>query len=161
MTASSADQAAADRLGRPLALRLAQGCEELDHGVAERLRVARQQAVARRRVAPSSGRRRPSQGPAVPLQAAGHGGPGLGARWAAALPLAALVLGLLGLPVLHQHMRARAVTAIDTARLTLPATRDNGRTMSRIATSPYLIDPATLLPQAAPHATDNARSTAP
>lgn len=111
-----------DRLGRVIAGRLSESCTNLDHDIAERLRVARQQAVARRKVtefAPvvstvsivRSGR-------AGTLQLGGPDEPGLWARLGAMLPLLALVAGLLVIYMVQNDNRASELAEVDAALLT-------------------------------------------
>lgn len=57
-----------------------------------------------------------------------------------------------GAPAVRPSMAPRLTT--------MPIARDNRRTMPRIATSPHLVDPATLLPQVDVHATDTDRPAA-
>ena len=118
MTNQAADQLLSDTLGRKIATRLSAGNAELDHDILERLRVARQQAVARRKVAEPvlAGGVAASGG-----TAALHfhdSGPGLWSRLAAALPLLALVGGLLTIYVTQADNRADEVAEIDAALLT-------------------------------------------
>ncbi|TFZ04720.1 DUF3619 family protein [Ramlibacter rhizophilus] len=107
-----------DALGRSLAARLSAGTEALPHDVRERLRAAREQALARRREVLAS---------ALPVrQARAAGGiTGLGARalglWggvATALSGVALVSGLVAIHFLHNETRARQIAEVDAALLT-------------------------------------------
>jgi hypothetical protein len=111
-----------DRLGRVIAGRLSESCTNLDHDIAERLRVARQQAVARRKVeefAPvvsTVGSVR--SGRAGTLQLGGRDEPGLWARLGAMLPLLALVAGLLAIYMVQNDNRASELAEVDAALLT-------------------------------------------
>ncbi|WP_326543256.1 DUF3619 family protein [Pseudorhodoferax sp.] len=111
-----------DRLGTAIAGRLSDACTNLDHDIAERLRVARQQAVARRKVAEVAvgvsavGAVRP--GRAAALQLGGRDEPGLWARLGAMLPLLALVGGLLAIYVVQNDNRASELAEVDEALLT-------------------------------------------
>lgn len=108
-----------DALGRAIAGRLSEGGLALDHDIAERLRVARQQALTARRAAVQT---------AMPAVALSGGGaalqPGGGQReawWtrvAGMLPLLALVAGLLGIYVVQNDNRASEIAEIDAALLT-------------------------------------------
>lgn len=102
-----------DLFGRKISRRLTRACTELDHDIGERLRVARLQAVSRRKME------------LVPVQAiamAGGGvlqhGTGWWTRFAAALPLMALVGGMLTIYVVENDNRANEVAEIDAALLT-------------------------------------------
>lgn len=107
-----------DRLGRLLAARLSQASDALPHDIAERLRVARQQALAGQpqwqpRAAASV---LASGGAAVLGAGAGRFGP-----WrllGSLLPLLALVAGLIGLNLLVNEQRARELAELDAAILT-------------------------------------------
>jgi hypothetical protein len=111
-----------DRLGGVIAGRLSESCTNLDHDIAERLRVARQQAVARRKVAAFT----PAvstvsivrSGRAAALQLGGPDEPGLWARLGAMLPLLALVGGLLAIYMVQNDNRASEVAEVDAALLT-------------------------------------------
>lgn len=111
-----------DRLGRVIAGRLSESCTSLDHDIAERLRVARQQAVARRKVAEFVPAVSPvnivRSGRAAALQLGGGEQPGLWTRLGAMLPLLALVGGLLTIYVVQNDNRASEVAEVDAALLT-------------------------------------------
>jgi hypothetical protein len=124
MTHPSSFQSPQDIVGRKIAGQLSLGSAQLDHDVSERLRVARLQAVARRKV--------PEMVLAGGLVASGSGtlsmgensAPGLWARIGSALPLLALIAGLLAISVVQNDFRANEVAEVDAALLTddLPAT---------------------------------------
>lgn len=109
---------AADLFGRRVAARLATGTAELPHDITERLRAARVQAVARRKVASLQ------TAPAVHVSggqaALGFGDEGLG-LWssiASALPLIALVVGLVTIHGVQNEHRASELAEVDAALLT-------------------------------------------
>lgn len=118
MTNQAAAQLSYDQLGRKIATRLSAGNAELDHDILERLRVARQQAIARRKVTDPvlAGGVAVSGGTAA--LHFNESGPGLWSRLAAALPLLALVAGLLAIYVTQADNRADEVAEIDAALLT-------------------------------------------
>lgn len=111
---------AQDWFGERVARRLEAGSTHLPHEVAERLRVARLQAVA--------ARKRPLMQQAPVLAGAGGGLLGLGDagddslgwghRIASALPLVVLVVGLLAIHTFHNERRASEVAEVDAALLT-------------------------------------------
>jgi hypothetical protein len=107
-----------DRFGRQVAARLAAGAAELPYEVSERLRAARVQAVARRKVASA----RTAGGITVSGGAAAlHFGDehiGLWARIGSALPLIALVAGLVLIHSFENDRRATEVAEVDAALLT-------------------------------------------
>ncbi len=118
MTNQAAAQHSLDQFGRKIATRLSAGNAELDHDILERLRVARQQAIARRKVSDPvlAGDVAVSGGTAT--LHFNESGPGLWSRLAAALPLLALVAGLLTIYVTQADNRADEVAEIDAALLT-------------------------------------------
>lgn len=111
-----------DQFGARIAHQLDATAQQLPHDVTERLRAARSQALANRRV---------SETVVAPLVLGGHGGSavlggGLGfwGRAASCLPLVALTLGLLGIGTLQEEMRASEIAEVDAELLTgdLPPT---------------------------------------
>ncbi|KQP14920.1 DUF3619 family protein [Pseudorhodoferax sp. Leaf267] len=109
-----------DQIGRRIATRLSAANAEIEHDILERLRVARQQAVAQRKIASTvvaSGVAM-SSGGAAALHFHDAERPGLWSRVAAALPLLALVAGLLAIYVTQNDNRADEVAEIDAALLT-------------------------------------------
>ncbi len=108
-----------DRQGLKLAAVLNQGLTELDHETAERLRAARERALAQRKVAGH----RPSPlwvpaGQAAVLGWNSDEGMGWLGRFSAAVALGVLVLGLLGINDLQDRERARELADVDVALLT-------------------------------------------
>lgn len=105
-----------DAFGRQVAARLSAGTAELPHDITERLRAARVQALARRKITGLQ--------PAVSVsgqQAAltfGGEGMGLWGRIASALPLIALAAGLIAVHVIQNDRRASEVAEVDAALLT-------------------------------------------
>ena len=106
-----------DRFGLKTASYLSAGAAELPHDISERLRVARLQAVAQRKIVRLE--------PAV--QVVGYGGNaalgwGGGVSWWArvgsVVPLIALVVGLLAINSIQNDNRAQEVAEVDAALLT-------------------------------------------
>ena len=106
-----------DRFGLKTAAYLSAGAAELPHDISERLRVARLQAVAQRKIVRLE--------PAV--QVVGYGGSatlgwGGGVSWWArvgsVVPLIALVVGLLAINSIQNDNRAQEVAEVDAALLT-------------------------------------------
>jgi len=98
------------QFARRLAARLDHA--ELSHEAGERLRVARQQAVARRKMAPAT--------PAPAVLQQGHTAV-LGGWWARigmVVPLLALVVGLIAISSVQDERRARELAEVDAALLT-------------------------------------------
>lgn len=111
-------QARQDQFGRRVAARLDSAAAELPRDLSERLRAAREQALARRKA--------PALQPARTVTAAGNGqaalrGPERIRPWqrvAMALPLVALVAGLVTIQVVQDDRRAREVAEVDADLLT-------------------------------------------
>jgi hypothetical protein len=107
-----------DRFGRLVAARLSAGTAELPYSIGERLRAARVQAVAVRK--PTGLRTAPS----VVLSGAGAAltfgeeGQSWWNRIASALPLIALVAGLVLIHGIQNERRASEVAEVDAALLT-------------------------------------------
>jgi len=106
----------ADAFGWRVAARLTQGAQALPNDICERLRVARQQAVA--------ARKHPVLESAPRLAWSGaHGDlgdrqPSLWSRVAAAMPLVVLVAGLVAISIVQSDRRAVEVAEVDAALLT-------------------------------------------
>jgi hypothetical protein len=106
-----------DRFGRRIAARLAAGTAELPHDITERLRAARVRAVAQRKL----GSLQAASGVSVSGGQASLSfdeGPGLWNRIASALPLIALVAGLVAINMVQNERRASEVAEVDAALLT-------------------------------------------
>lgn len=110
-----------DRYGLKLAARLSGGALELPHDISERLRVARQQAVSKRKVV-TARRAQIASGVMVSGRTAtmsfGDDGTSLWSRLAAILPLITLVLGLVTINLIQDNSRADEVAEVDAALLT-------------------------------------------
>ena len=101
------------RFGSQIAERLSAGGRDLPHDFGERLRAARVQAVARRKLAPV-----PRTAPVV---VASGGTVSLGGWWGragAVLPLVALVGGLMAISTVQDNRHAREAAEVDSALLT-------------------------------------------
>lgn len=116
---SSANRAAhaafEERFGRQVAQRLSSGTADLPHDFSERLRAARMQALAKRKVTVLK--------TASTLQRAGSaavlgGGVGWWGRIGALVPLIALVVGLITIRATQETNRARDEAEVDAALLT-------------------------------------------
>jgi hypothetical protein len=114
-TTLSNPQQLQDRFGRQVAARLAAGAAELPYEVTERLRAARVQAIARRK--PVSMQFAPALATAGGL-ALGDERIGFWGRIASALPLIALVAGLVVIHTVENDRRANEVAEVDAALLT-------------------------------------------
>jgi len=108
----------ADALGKAIASRLSEGTEDLPHDITERLRAARAQAVAKRRIVSTQVATEVAfSGGEAALQFDSDEG-GWSNRIASLLPLLALIIGLLAIGVLQDEMRAHEVAEVDAEILT-------------------------------------------
>jgi len=112
-----------DQFGTRVAARLEEGARHLPHDISERLRAARMRALAHRRVVEVQ------LAPAFSgAQVGGHHAqvnePGFWTRASAFLPLAALLVGLVGIGALQDQERAFELAEVDAEILTseLPPT---------------------------------------
>ena len=114
-TLSTTAAATEELFGRRVAARLSAGTQDLPHDIGERLRAAREQALARRKVV-----RVLQAAPAV-VQKVGNSA-ALGAGWwtriGSVIPLIALVAGLLVITALQEDNRANELAEVDAALLT-------------------------------------------
>jgi hypothetical protein len=106
-----------ERLARRLAANVAEQAERLPHDIAERLRVAREQALLRAR------QQRQVEAPTVwPVRAGGGvatlgAAPGWWERLGMLMPAALLVVGLFLIGQLHEEAEIRAAAEVDAALL--------------------------------------------
>jgi hypothetical protein len=122
-TATNAQiEQAADRFARRVTARLSAGNDDLPYDISERLRAARMQALAKRKV--TAPVRQVQAAPTVVRNgrtaALGWGGEG-GNWWRAlvsAVPLTALLVGLVVVNVSQEEHGTTEVTEVDTALLT-------------------------------------------
>jgi hypothetical protein len=107
-----------DRFGRQVAARLSAGTAELPYDVTERLRAARVQALAKRKmVTLRTADAVQASGGAATLSF-GDEGLSLWSRIGSAIPLVALVLGLVLIHTVQNELRASEVAEVDAALLT-------------------------------------------
>ena len=119
---------AQDRFGLGIAARLSDASNQLPHTISERLRAARMQAVGKRKTA--SVRTASSvvaSGSAAAMTLGDAPGDEKFSLWnaiASALPLIALIAGLIGINYIQNDNRARELAEVDSALLTddLPPT---------------------------------------
>lgn len=118
MNTQTNSYANADAFGKAIATRLSNGTDDLPHDISERLRAARVQAVAKRRVVSTQVAADVAiSGGEATLQF-GSDEDGWLNRIASLLPLLALIIGLLSIGVLQDEMRAREVAEVDAELLT-------------------------------------------
>lgn len=113
-TASKTSSALEAQFARRLTARLSAPDAELPHDIGERLRVARQQAVARRKLAPAL---RPAEVLVSSGGAAALGG-GWWTRIGAVVPLIALVVGMITISIVQDENRVNDMAEVDAALLT-------------------------------------------
>jgi len=113
-TLSQTSTALEEQFARRVTARLSAGTTELPHDIGERLRVARQQAVAKRKLAPAL---RPAQVVVASGGAAALGG-GWWTRVGAVVPLVALIVGLITISIVQDENRANDMAEVDAALLT-------------------------------------------
>ena len=102
-----------DRLGRSIAARLSDSTQGIPNDISERLKVARMQAVAKRKVVKLQTATNVNvQGGAASLSAGDFEG-GLWSRLGALIPLLALVAGLLTIAVVQEQQRASEIADVD------------------------------------------------
>ena len=108
-----------DGFGRQVAARLSHGTAELPYEITERLRAARTQAMARRKLVSAQ------RAPAVVASGGGTATLGFGDegvswwnRIASALPILVLAAGLVAIHVVQNDRRASEVAEVDAAILT-------------------------------------------
>ena len=107
-----------DHFGRQVAMRLAAGAAELPYDITERLRAARVQAVALRKTTAAYAAPAVSIAGGVARLTFGEQGPGFWGRIGSALPLVALVAGLVLIHIIQNDNRASEVAEVDAALLT-------------------------------------------
>lgn len=106
-----------DRLGLTLAGMLSQASPELSHDLSERLRIARQQALAVRKPEPAPSRQVLQQGSSLALAGPPSEGLGLWSILGSAIPLLALLAGLVMVQTLDREKTVSELAEIDTALL--------------------------------------------
>lgn len=110
---SSASDIVEAQFGRRVAARLSTGTDALPNDIAERLRVARAQAL--------TNRKQPAR-PATVVVNAGGNAAALGSVWwmrfGTIFPLVALVVGLVGISVWQEDQRFKELAEVDAALLT-------------------------------------------
>lgn len=107
-----------DRFGRQVAARLSAGTAELSYEITERLRAARMQAVAHRKTASLGFASGLSLSGGTASLNFGDEGISLWGRIGSAIPLIALVAGLLLIHSVQNDRRANEVAEVDAALLT-------------------------------------------
>lgn len=110
-----------DEFGERVAARLEAGARVLPHEVGTRLKAIRMQALGRRKVANVRARTASAvfgNGSTAVMSMGGGRGPGFWGRMASALPLVALVAGLVAIHVVQNENRLSELAEVDTDLLT-------------------------------------------
>jgi hypothetical protein len=113
-TLSTTSAATEAQFGRQVAARLSAGTQDLPHEITERLRAARMQALARRKVV----RVLQTAPTVVPNGGAAAFGGGWWTRIGSVIPLIALVAGLIVITTLQEDNRTDELAEVDAALLT-------------------------------------------
>jgi hypothetical protein len=111
-------QALQDQFGLKIANRLSQASSEVPHDISERLRVARQQAVAQRKKPQLVLANHFNVQNGVATLHFGNERIGLWGRFASILPLIALLVGLIAINIIQDDDRANELAEVDSALLT-------------------------------------------
>ena len=106
-----------DREGKNLAGLLTEACGELPHDLTQRLRVARQQALAVRKPEPAPAHQVMVQGNSLTLSGQPNEGLGLWSILGSTLPLLALLAGLVTVQWLDREKTVSELAEVDTALL--------------------------------------------
>jgi len=109
---------AQDRFALRLTDRLSDAAENLPYDISERLRASRAQALGRRKIALRQSTARAAVLVGGATLAFGNDHLGGWGRLAAALPMLALVVGLIAINVIQNDKHANEIAAIDAALLT-------------------------------------------
>lgn len=107
-----------DQFGLKVAVRLSEGSAQVPHDISERLRVARAQALSRRKkLAPITITQVNSTQGAGTLTLGGQEHISLWARFASAVPMIALLVGLITINSVLNDDRAKEIAEVDSALL--------------------------------------------
>ena len=121
-TPSTQAEAAAERFALRVTARLSSGTEALPYDISERLRASRMQALAKRKVTVPVRRTAPAAVVVNAGSTATLGRGGEGGRWwnalVSAVPLLALVVGLVVIDIAQDERAANDVAEVDAALLT-------------------------------------------
>lgn len=112
------NQLAQDRFGLRVAARLSDAADDLPHDVSERLRASRARALGKRKMAVTQTATRVALSGGAGTLTFGNDHLGWWDRAAAAIPLLALVFGLISINVIQNDRRANEIAEIDAALLT-------------------------------------------
>ncbi|MDO8447525.1 MAG: DUF3619 family protein [Rhodoferax sp.] len=112
------NQVAQDRFGLLVTARLSDAADDLPYDISERLRAARAQALGRRKMAVARTASSLAVSGGTGTITFGNEHLGWWGRLAAAIPLLALVFGLIAINIIQDDNRANELAEIDAALLT-------------------------------------------
>lgn len=112
------NQLAQDRFGLRVTARLSDAADDLPYDISERLRASRVQALGRRKLAITQTATSVALSGGAGTLTFGNDLPSWWDRVAAAIPLLALILGLIAINVIQNDRRANEIAEIDAALLT-------------------------------------------
>ena len=112
------NQLAQDRFGLRVAARLSDAADDLSYDISERLRAARVQALGLRKIAVTQTATSVAASGSTATLTFGNEHLSWWNRVAAAVPLLALVIGLIAINVIQNDKRANEIAEIDAALLT-------------------------------------------
>jgi hypothetical protein len=104
-----------DRMGRAVAARLSDGADSLPNDISERLKAARMQALAKRKVVKvqTAAAVQANGGAATLMMGDDDGGNSLWNRLGSLVPLLVLIIGLLAIAVMQEQQHAKEVADVD------------------------------------------------
>lgn len=102
-----------DRFGRNLVARLSDTTQNLPNDISERLKAARMQALAKRKVVKLQTASSVNSSGGAATMTMGDSGNSLWTRLGAFIPLLALVVGLLAIAVVQEQRRANELAEVD------------------------------------------------
>ena len=107
-----------DRIGRNVAARLSEANDDLPHDITERLKAARMQALAKRKVVRlSTASAINANGGGSATLSVGDGDKNVWTRFGVWLPFVLLVVGLIVIPMIQEHHYAYEIAEVDSALL--------------------------------------------
>lgn len=112
------NQVAQDRFGLRITSRLSDATDDLPYDISERLRAARVQSLAKRKIVMTQTAKSISASGGAATLTFGSENFSAWDRIAAAIPLLALVVGLIAINVIQNDNRANEIAEIDAALLT-------------------------------------------
>ena len=111
---ATAPPSKADQFGQRLSARLSAGAQKLDHDISQRLRVAREQALARLATQPSLASASQRHGAVLTM----GGRLGSWAKLSSLLPMVVLLVGLFCIDAVQDQFRADELADVDVELLT-------------------------------------------